>query len=55
MMVAFGATLANTIMTRLAFFISMNIQYLQPYPLESLSAIILVIIAILYAIRKAKA
>ncbi len=55
MMVAFGATLANTIMTRLAFFISMNIQYLQPYPLESLSAIILVIIAILFAMRRARA
>lgn len=55
MMVAFGATLANTIMTRLAFFISMNIQYLQPYPLESLSAIILVAIAILFAMRRARA
>lgn len=55
MMVAFGATLANTIMTRLAFFISMNIQYLQPHRLESLSAIILVVIAILFAMRRARA
>ncbi|MEM4727415.1 MAG: hypothetical protein QXD04_04100 [Candidatus Bathyarchaeia archaeon] len=54
MMVAFGATLANTIMTRLAFFISMNLQYLQPYPLESLSAIILVAIAILFAMRRVR-
>lgn len=52
MMVGFGALFANTIMTRVAFLISIYLIYLQPQAWASIAAAILAAIAIVLGILR---